>query len=212
MVTENTFLSKTVDDQLDLTTLTIDDLAAQYIAIDQQSTLLKGQILLEARRRVSSDKEFGKWVSTHALCVGSQQSRNKLMHLADFFSGERNMEGITITAAYEISAPVNSDKSEEVYNKAHGNNLPVKEVKALLTEDTDVTKHHEKDNLEEQDQDQEQPEPEPEISHVEYEEHVQRVAKNLIDNVMKGESPEFRSDKFIKDVLKIAIQYLKERI
>lgn len=44
------------------------------------------------------------------------------------------MSGITISAAYEISSPVNRDKAQEVYEKVHGKNLAVKEVKALFTE------------------------------------------------------------------------------
>ncbi len=134
-ITEQEFLSKAEDYQADithdLTVLSLDDLAIQYAEIDQQSNLLKGNILLEARSRFPSDKEFGQWISTHSLCVGSQQSRNRLMHLADFFSDGRDMEGIAITAAYEISAPVNRGKALAAYNKVRGKNLSVKEVKDL---------------------------------------------------------------------------------
>jgi len=42
------------------------------------------------------------------------------MHLADFFRDDHDMSGITISAAYEISVPVNRDKAEEVYEKVHG--------------------------------------------------------------------------------------------
>ncbi len=71
------------------------------------------------RNHFNSDKEFGQWIATHRLCVGNQQARNRLMHLAKFFSGGRDMGGICLTVAYEISAPVNSEKSEAVYNPFH---------------------------------------------------------------------------------------------
>lgn len=70
----------------DLKNLSLDDLIIQFQEVDRQYHLLKGKILLEARSRFLSDKEFGKWVSSHSSWVGSQQSRNRLMHLADFFS------------------------------------------------------------------------------------------------------------------------------
>ncbi|GAW86415.1 hypothetical protein bplSymb_SCF02601P050 [Bathymodiolus platifrons methanotrophic gill symbiont] len=138
-VTEQSFLAKAEDykDDFtpDLTTLSLEELANQFIEIDRQSHLLKGQILLEARGRFPSDKEFGQWASTHSLCVGSQQSRNRLMHLADFFSDGRTMAGITITSAYEISAPINRGKALIVYDEIQGRNLPVKQVKYLLYKD-----------------------------------------------------------------------------
>ncbi len=194
-ITEQEFLSKAEDYQADivpdLAGLSLDDLAIQYAEIDQQSNLLKGNILLEARSRFPSDKEFGQWISTHSLCVGSQQSRNRLMHLADFFSDGRDMEGIAITAAYEISAPVNRDKALTIYNKVRGKNLSVKEVKGLLAEgnakqiekikETRATK-----NIDDED--------------------VQRMAIDLVDNVMLG-----KTDLFKLDVLKKAILYIDGR-
>jgi hypothetical protein len=196
-ITEQEFLSKADDYQADiipsdLAGLSLDDLAIQYAEIDQQSNLLKGNILLEARSRFSSDKEFGQWVSTHSLCVGSQQSRNRLMHLADFFSDGRDMEGIAITAAYEISAPVNRDKALTVYNKVRGKNLSVKEVKGLLSEGS--VKRIEKINSK------------VEEKKIDIEE-INRVAIDLVDNVMLGKTNSFKLD-----VLKKAILYLEEKM
>ena len=196
-ITEQEFLSKAEDYQADiippdLAGLSLDDLAAQYAEIDQQSNLLKGNILLEARSRFPSDKEFGQWISTHSLCVGSQQSRNRLMHLADFFSDGRDMDGIAITAAYEISAPVNRDKALTVYNEVRGKNFSVKEVKSLFAEDN--VKQIEKINLKSA------------LKNIDDKE-VGRVVIHLVDNVMLGET-----DLFKLNVFKKAILYLKERM
>ncbi len=192
-ITEQEFLSKAEDYQADivpdLAGLSLDDLAIQYAEIDQQSNLLKGNILLEARSRFPSDKEFGQWISTHSLCVGSQQSRNRLMHLADFFSEGRDMEGIAITAAYEISAPVNRDKALTVYNKVRGKNLSVKEVKGLLSEGS--VKRIEKINSK--------------VEEIKNSDDVQRMVVELVDNVMLG-----KTDLFKLEVLKKAIFYLKK--
>jgi hypothetical protein len=196
-ITEQEFLSKAEDYQADiippdLAGLSLDDLAIQYAEIDQQSNLLKGNILLEARSRFPSDKEFGQWISTHSLCVGSQQSRNRLMHLADFFSDGRDMEGIAITAAYEISAPVNRDKAVIVYNKVRGKNLSVNEVKGLLSEGS--AKRIEKRN----------PKVEEKLTGAD---EVNRVAIDLVDNVMLGKTNSFKLS-----VLKKSILYLEEKM
>ncbi len=195
-ITEQEFLSKAEDYQADiippdLAGLSLNDLAAQYAEIDQQSNLLKGNILLEARSRFPSDKEFGQWISTHSLCVGSQQSRNRLMHLADFFSDGRDMEGIAITAAYEISAPVNRDKALTVYKKVRGKNLSVKEIKGLLVEGDE--KRIEKINSKEEI-----------IKKIGDEKDIQRVAIDLVDHVMLG-----KTNLFKLNVLKEAILYLE---
>ncbi|MEE9338223.1 MAG: hypothetical protein V3U87_09100 [Methylococcaceae bacterium] len=196
-ITEQEFLSKAEDYQADiippdLQGLSLDDLAIQYAEIDQQSNLLKGNILLEARSRFPSDKEFGQWISTHSLCVGSQQSRNRLMHLADFFCDGRDMEGITITAAYEISAPVNRDKAMTVYHEVRGKNLSVKEVKGLLAEDS--VKRIKKINSKVE-----------EIKNIDDDE-VNRMAIDLIDKIMVGKTKSFKLD-----ALKKAISYLEEK-
>jgi len=192
LVTEQEFLAKAEDYQHDinpnLSKLSIEELALQYIEIDRQSHLLKGKILLEARSRFQSDKEFGQWVSTHSLCVGSQQSRNRLMHLARFFDDNRDMTGITITSAYEISSPANEDKAAEVYKEVYGKNLPVKKVKELFRgEVKKVVKSRKRTTLK-------------------YKENVQNVAIDIVDNKMSGET-----DDFILDVLQGAIKYLNQK-
>ena len=193
---ENNFLSKAEDYTpefvQDLKKLSLEDLANQYVEIDRQSHILKGKILLEARSRFSSDKEFGKWISTHSLCVGSQQSRNRLMHLAEFFGDDRDMNGIAITVAYEISAPVNREKALAVYDEIRGKNVSVKEVKALLSDSeaknnvTDIISSNNTLDFSEQD--------------------VENMAIDLIDNYLSDKSYELRIA-----ILQKAIIYLKNK-
>ena len=111
--------------------LSLDELANRFEDIGQQAQLLQGQILLEARNRLGSDKEFGKWCASHSICVGSQQQRNRLIHLARFFEG-RELDRISISAAYEISAPANKKIAEEIYEYAKGKNLPLAEVRRQI--------------------------------------------------------------------------------
>ena len=111
--------------------LSLDELANRFEEIEQQGQLLQGRILLEARNRFPSDKEFGQWCITHSICVSSQQHRNRLLNLARFFEG-RELVKIGISAAYEISAPINADIAEEVYEIAKGRNLPLAEVRRQI--------------------------------------------------------------------------------
>ena len=113
----------------DLSGLNLEQLAQRYVEIDSQSQLLKGLILLEARNRFESDREFGTWVqSTQALCLGGQPARTRYMNFARFFK-DRDMSGISLTAAYEISRPDNANIAEEVYIYALNKNLPVAEIR-----------------------------------------------------------------------------------
>jgi hypothetical protein len=114
-----------------LKTLSLDDLAQRYNQIDRQSQMIKGLILLEARERFPSDKEFGQWISTVQLSDSSRQSRHQYMNFARYFK-EKDMTGISITAAYEISAPSNAEIANEIYEYARLKNLPVAEVKKQI--------------------------------------------------------------------------------
>jgi hypothetical protein len=115
----------------DLTGLSLEGLAQRYNDIDQQSQIYKGLILLEARGRFSSDKEFGQWIATHGLSVSSQQNRTLFMNLARFFK-DKDMRGISLTAAYEISRPDNSDVAEKIYAEVLNKNLSVSEIKRKI--------------------------------------------------------------------------------
>ena len=193
IVSEQEFLSKAEDYNptilnTDLSKLSLDDLADQYNEIDRQSHLLKGRILLEARSRFESDKEFGQWVATHSLCVGSQQQRNRLMHLADFFKEEKELESISITAAYAISAPVYREVARLVYDEVKGKDVAVKEVKALLNEKAPQNNQNEnkKSDLE------------PDSN---------QLAEKLVNRTLSHYSNEFKMD-----VLKKAMKLLKKEM
>lgn len=118
----------------DLKLLSLEELAQRYVSIEQQSQFYKGLILLEARDRFASDKQFGEWVVTHGLSVGtSQQNRTLYMNLARFFK-DRDMTGISLTCAYEISKPSNSDIADDLYAQAINKNFSVSEIKQKVTE------------------------------------------------------------------------------
>ncbi len=115
-----------------LSQLTLNELKDQYIAIDNQSQLFKGLILLEARERFSSNKKFGEWIkSIQALCLDNQPTLTRYMNFAKYFK-DRDRTGITLTVAYEISAPINADVADKVYQVALNKNLSVAQIKAEI--------------------------------------------------------------------------------
>jgi hypothetical protein len=98
-----------------LTNLSVQELADRYVEINNQSQMMKGLILLQARERLPSNIEFGNWVkSVSALCADGHQTLNRYMNFASYFK-DKNREGISLTAAYEISAPINADVADKVY-------------------------------------------------------------------------------------------------
>jgi len=191
--TENNFLAKAEDYQVDIDSdlkdLSLDELVVRFEEIDRQSHLLKGKILLEARSRFKSDPEFGKWISTQSNCLGrSQKTRNRLMHLAGFFTDSKDLDGISISAAYEISSPANKEIAEKVYEEVHEKNLSLKEVRALLV-----------DNSEKQDEAKSKKEDHSDSGLCDEEE----MAIKIVDKILKGETTGFK-----RDVLQRAIKYL----
>ena len=140
------FLSKAEDNKpldfaVDLSSFTLDELVAQYIDVDRQSHLLKGQILLEARRRFVSNQEFGEWRSLNFSGL-PQQTANNLMNLARYFNEKtRPLAHIPVSVGYLISAPINEPISEIVYKKTLELEKPrLKDVRDLI----DELKHLEK--------------------------------------------------------------------
>jgi hypothetical protein len=127
------FIDDTIEQQLpDLTILTLDELAERYSSIDQQSQLFKGLILLEARERLPSNKEFGQWIkSIQALCLDNQPTLTRYMNFAKYFK-DKDRTGISLTAAYEISAPANEAVADKIYEYALNKNLPVADIKAQI--------------------------------------------------------------------------------
>ena len=119
-------------DTFRLSDLSLEDLANRYVSVDKQSQLIKGLILLEARERFLSNNEFGECVKTViTLCDDSFQQRNRYMNLARYFK-ERDMTGISITVAYEISIPANADIADNLYQIALNQNLSVAQIKAEI--------------------------------------------------------------------------------
>jgi hypothetical protein len=123
VISVDAFLAKAEDNMpnimaMDLSSLTLDDLVSQYIEVDRQSHILKGRILLEARRRFPSNKEFGDWRSLNFSGRLPQQTANNLMSLARFFDEfNRPLGNIPVSAGYLISAPKYEDIAEQVYKR-----------------------------------------------------------------------------------------------
>jgi hypothetical protein len=121
-----------VEGRENLSKLSLEELAARYGDIDQQAQLMKGAILVEARKRFVSNLEFSQWVdSMRTLCSDTPQHRTRLMNLARFFEN-REIIGISLTACYEISAPINADIADKVYQAALNKNLSVAQIKAEI--------------------------------------------------------------------------------
>lgn len=116
-----------------LSDLSLDELVNRFIQIDSQSHFLKGMILLEARARFSSDKEFGQWVISTGInnSTKTRQIRTQLMNLASYFK-DKDTTGLSLSACYEISAPINSDVADKVYQEALNKKLSVAQVKAEI--------------------------------------------------------------------------------
>jgi hypothetical protein len=128
---ENEFLNGV--EKTKLSDLSFDDLVNQYVSITAQSYLMQGLILLEIRERLISDIKFGQWIKEagQELFLGSQSLITKKMNYARFFKN-RDQSGISLTAAYEISAPINADIADKVYQAALGKNLSVAQIKAEI--------------------------------------------------------------------------------
>ena len=115
-----------------LSDLSLEQLVDTYAQVDQQSQLLKGLILLEARNRFPSNNDFGKWVeSVGTLCSDSRQVRTRYMNFAEYFK-DKSYTGISLTCCYEISAPINADVADQVYDYALNKKLSVAQVKEKI--------------------------------------------------------------------------------
>ncbi len=139
--TVDSFLSKAEDNKptsflMDLSTLSLQELVNQYIEVDRQSHILKGQILLEARKRFPSNQEFGIWRSLNFSGRLPQQTANNLMNLAKFFNeSSRPLGNIPVSAGYLIAAPINQDIADIVYEKAlKSENPTLQDIRDTISE------------------------------------------------------------------------------
>jgi hypothetical protein len=89
-------------------------------------------VLIEARSKFTDDRAFGNWIIEHNLDTGTQQHRTRLMNMARYFK-DKDMEGISVTVAYELSSPKNADKADQLYQEIRGKNIPFSEFKKKLT-------------------------------------------------------------------------------
>jgi len=121
--------------KINLSGLSLDDLAEQYVDIDRQSHILKGLILLEARKRFSSNNEFGAWRSLKFNERVTGQMATHLMNLSRFFNDKRPLGNIPISAGYIMSAPKLEDIADIVYERVLETNKPsLNIVKGIIEE------------------------------------------------------------------------------
>lgn len=127
-----------IDIETDLKHQQLDHLVRQFDDIGNQSQILQGLILLEISARCYQNRcSFEEYVEQEqiknsSLCTITHQHRTRLMNLAKFFTKDRPMTGISITAGYEISAPKNSKVALAVYNLVVNQNYPVKEIQKII--------------------------------------------------------------------------------
>ena len=131
--TGEVIISNYIENSDNLSDLSLEQLADRFESIEQQAQLFQGRILLEARNRFDSDIKFGEWIIKigGTLCSTTRQHRTRLMNLARFFEN-KELVGISMTAAYEISAPANEAIADKIYEYALNKNLSVAEIKKKI--------------------------------------------------------------------------------
>ncbi|GAW86461.1 hypothetical protein bplSymb_SCF02802P001 [Bathymodiolus platifrons methanotrophic gill symbiont] len=121
--------------EINLSGLSLDNLAEQYVDVDRQSHILKGLILLEARKRFSSNNEFGAWRSLKFNERLTGQMATHLMNLSRFFNDKRPLGNIPISAGYIMSAPKLEDVADIVYERVSEIHKPsLNNVKEIISE------------------------------------------------------------------------------
>jgi len=121
--------------EINLSGLSLDDLVVQYVDIDRQSHILKGLILLEARKRFSSNNEFGEWRSLKFNGRVTGQMATHLMNLSKFFNDKRPLGNIPISAGYIMAAPKLEDVADVVYERVSEIHKPsLNTVKEIISE------------------------------------------------------------------------------
>ena len=131
--TGEVIISNYIENSDNLSDLSLEQLADRFESIEQQAQLFQGRILLEARNRFDSDIKFGEWIIKigGTLCSTTRQHRTRLMNLARFFEN-KELVGISMTVAYEISAPANEAIADKIYEYALNKNLSVAEIKKQI--------------------------------------------------------------------------------
>ena len=139
-------VDQTTQVKLNLKRITLDELAEAYHRYDGVTQLVRGMILIEGRDRFEVKvpgatkktydlKKYGAWIRDNDLDTGSTGARNNYMNLAAFFTkNDRRMDGIALSAAYEMARPKYSEVAPRVYNQVKNRNFPSNEVVRMLEE------------------------------------------------------------------------------
>jgi hypothetical protein len=140
MSNENTMLAIKAFEvtQHELSEINTENLISGFDSVGEQTQLLQGKILLEIRKRYNQEGKTlkdlisGLGIKHSSLLDISPAQRNRLMNLAEFFNDKRPMSGISVTVAYEISAPRNEEIADKLYKEAFEKNLTVDEIKVFI--------------------------------------------------------------------------------
>ena len=116
-----------ISGEINMSKMSLDDLVIAFRKVEVRSDIVKGMVLVEARKRFDSDRDFGQWVKDNDMAEDSQQVRNTYMHVARFF-GSRDTSGISVSVCQEIAAPKNKDVAEKAYQYALGRGLTKSDV------------------------------------------------------------------------------------
>jgi hypothetical protein len=116
-----------ISGEINMSKMSLDDLVIAFRKVEVRADIVKGMILVEARKRFDNDRAFGQWVKDNDMADDSQQVRNSYMHVARFFCS-RDTSGISVSVCQEIAAPKNKDVAEKAYQYALGRGLTRNDV------------------------------------------------------------------------------------
>lgn len=124
-----------IKNKIDFTTYSLDELADEYLKVDFSSNIIKGRILLAARKQFASDVEYGKWCKTKFGEHLKQQTAFNLYRLAEFFTDERPLGNIPLTGGYIIAQDKHKSIAHALYAQVKALEKPkVNDVRRILNE------------------------------------------------------------------------------
>jgi hypothetical protein len=128
----------------------LQDITHQAEAIDDQAKMMTWYIFKKIRDEFPSDKLFGQYIldlsrinPTHALCVTSQQTRNKWVNAARWCEKMKIISlpeaGLSQTAVFLLASPAYQDISHAIYTEIKGKNVPVSDVQRYIAQARSIT-------------------------------------------------------------------------
>ncbi|MFA5920092.1 MAG: hypothetical protein WC856_02225 [Methylococcaceae bacterium] len=124
-----------------------DELLDRLEQVDNQATLIRWRILLELRRRFSSDQLFGQYLNnlraSRTICSSIPKKVTREIHAGRFCEKHNIISleqiGCLKQTIYDLSAPKNADISDEVFRQVKKKSLPINEVQRLINQAKSIT-------------------------------------------------------------------------